>query len=138
MLNIYIISFWKMKMATIERWLTFTTVYDACSWDTSLLGHFQKQWYFQGADKSVVIWSSFLSLLSLTIESIQLRQKYFYKQVWIYFKCCFLKFQDPFEMNVKKRAKGTKDEPTLIPSMYEKRLVGCICKLDFKSLYITT
>ena len=36
--------------------------------------------------------------------------------------------QDPFEMNVKKRAKGTVDEPTLIPSLYEKRLVGCICK----------
>ena len=38
--------------------------------------------------------------------------------------------QDPFEMNVKKRAKGTVDEPTLIPSLYEKRLVGCICKYD--------
>ena len=31
-------------------------------------------------------------------------------------------------MNVKKRAKGTVDEPTLIPSMFDKRLVGCICK----------
>lgn len=40
-------------------------------------------------------------------------------------------FQDPFEMNVKKRAKGTVDEPTLIPSLYEKRLVGCICKFCF-------
>jgi len=38
--------------------------------------------------------------------------------------------EDPFEMNVKKRAKGTKDEPTLIPSMYDKRLVGCICEED--------
>ena len=33
-------------------------------------------------------------------------------------------------MNVKKRAKGTVDEPTLIPSLYEKRLVGCICKYE--------
>ena len=31
-------------------------------------------------------------------------------------------------MNIKKRAKGTKDAPTLIPSLYEKRLVGCVCK----------
>jgi len=37
---------------------------------------------------------------------------------------------DPFEMDVRKRAKGTKDEPTLIPSMYDKRLVGCICEED--------
>ena len=42
-------------------------------------------------------------------------------------------FQDPFEMNVKKRAKGTFDEPTLIPSMMEKRLVGCICKYLYLS-----
>ncbi|PVD22985.1 hypothetical protein C0Q70_16245 [Pomacea canaliculata] len=42
--------------------------------------------------------------------------------------------EDPFEMNVKKRAKGTKDEPTLIPSMYEKRLVGCICEEDAVSI----
>jgi len=38
--------------------------------------------------------------------------------------------EDPFEMNVKKRAKGTLDEPTLIPSMFNKRLVGCICEED--------
>jgi len=38
--------------------------------------------------------------------------------------------EDPFEMNVKKRAKGTRNEPTLIPSLYEKRLVGCICEED--------
>jgi len=31
-------------------------------------------------------------------------------------------------MNVKQRRKGTIDDPTLIPSMYDKRLVGCICK----------
>merc|ERR1711976_974567 len=38
--------------------------------------------------------------------------------------------EDPFEFNVKKRAAGTKDEPTLIPSMFDKRLVGCICEED--------
>merc|ERR1711893_222411 len=38
--------------------------------------------------------------------------------------------EDPFEMNVKKRAKGSLAEPTLIPSMYDKRLVGCICEED--------
>nr|AIU94781.1 hypothetical protein [Phragmatopoma lapidosa] len=42
--------------------------------------------------------------------------------------------EDPFEMNVKRRAKGTKDEPTLIPSMYERRLVGCICEEDSLSI----
>ncbi|ESO02898.1 hypothetical protein HELRODRAFT_81076 [Helobdella robusta] len=35
--------------------------------------------------------------------------------------------EDPFEMNVKKRATGTKEEPTLIPSLYDKRLIGCVC-----------
>lgn len=38
--------------------------------------------------------------------------------------------EDPFEMNVKKRAKGSLDEPTLIPSMFDKRLVGCVCEED--------
>jgi len=38
--------------------------------------------------------------------------------------------EDPFELNVKKRAKGSVDEPTLIPSMFDKRLVGCICEED--------
>jgi len=42
--------------------------------------------------------------------------------------------EDPFEMNVKKRAKGTRDEPTLIPTMYEKRLMGCICEEDSISI----
>ncbi|XP_046365954.1 cytochrome c oxidase subunit 5B, mitochondrial-like [Haliotis rufescens] len=38
--------------------------------------------------------------------------------------------EDPFEMKVKSRAKGTFEEPTMIPSLYEKRLVGCICEED--------
>jgi len=41
---------------------------------------------------------------------------------------------DPFEMNVRKRAKGTFEEPTLIPSIYEKRLIGCVCEEDAISI----
>ncbi len=44
---------------------------------------------------------------------------------------CILIEQDPFEMDVRKRAKGTLEEPTLIPSLFEKRLVGCICELYY-------
>ena len=36
--------------------------------------------------------------------------------------------KDPFELNVRKRASGTFSDPTLIPSMFEKRLIGCVCK----------
>lgn len=42
--------------------------------------------------------------------------------------------EDPFELNVKKRASGTFNDPTLIPSMYEKRLIGCICEEDSVSI----
>ena len=31
-------------------------------------------------------------------------------------------------MNGQVRAKGTINEPTLIPSVNEKRIVGCVCK----------
>jgi len=41
---------------------------------------------------------------------------------------CFMRVKDPFEINVKKRASGTFNDPTLIPSMYEKRMIGCVCK----------
>uniref|UniRef100_A0A0L8IBX9 Uncharacterized protein n=1 Tax=Octopus bimaculoides TaxID=37653 RepID=A0A0L8IBX9_OCTBM len=34
--------------------------------------------------------------------------------------------EDPFEMNVKKRGKGTSSEPNLVPSLFDMRLVGCI------------
>jgi len=43
--------------------------------------------------------------------------------------------EDPFEMNIKKRAKGTQQDPTLIPSMYEKRLIGCVCEEDSISIH---
>lgn len=35
---------------------------------------------------------------------------------------------DPFDMHVIKRAEGNKDSPTLIPSAFDARIVGCICK----------
>ena len=34
---------------------------------------------------------------------------------------------DPFNTAPIKRAKGTKDEPTQVPSFLEKRIVGCVC-----------
>ncbi|KAH9489631.1 Cytochrome c oxidase subunit 5B [Bulinus truncatus] len=37
---------------------------------------------------------------------------------------------DPFEMKVVKRAKGTFDEPTIVKSVNNKRMVGCICEED--------
>ncbi|OXA63807.1 cytochrome c oxidase subunit 5B, mitochondrial [Folsomia candida] len=37
---------------------------------------------------------------------------------------------DPFMMKVLKRAAGTKDQPTLIPSFHAERLVGCVCHED--------
>lgn len=42
--------------------------------------------------------------------------------------------QDPFEMKVNKRTGGTLDSPVAVPSMYEKRLVGCICEEDAISI----
>lgn len=34
---------------------------------------------------------------------------------------------NPFDMKVFKRGPGTKENPTLIPSAFDARLVGCIC-----------
>merc|ERR1712200_400723 len=41
---------------------------------------------------------------------------------------------DSFEMKPIKRAKGTFEEPTIITSQYEKRLVGCVCEEDALSI----
>ncbi|KAM7352463.1 cytochrome c oxidase subunit 5B, mitochondrial-like [Cochliomyia hominivorax] len=35
---------------------------------------------------------------------------------------------DPFHIKVLKRGSGTKENPTLIPSAFNGRIVGCICK----------
>ncbi|XP_035213599.1 cytochrome c oxidase subunit 5B, mitochondrial-like [Stegodyphus dumicola] len=37
---------------------------------------------------------------------------------------------DPFGMKVMKRGPGTKDQPNLVPSFEDKRIVGCICEED--------
>lgn len=42
--------------------------------------------------------------------------------------------EDPFEMDIKKRGAGTQVAPTLIPSAFGKRLVGCICEEDSISI----
>ncbi len=38
--------------------------------------------------------------------------------------------EDPFNMKVQTGPMGTKDKPRLVPSMYEERIVGCICEED--------
>ena len=40
----------------------------------------------------------------------------------------YFDIQDPFGMSVHKVVWGTKQKPTIVPSMYEERLVGCVCK----------
>ncbi|XP_048001001.1 cytochrome c oxidase subunit 5B, mitochondrial-like [Cydia strobilella] len=35
---------------------------------------------------------------------------------------------DPFNMKVLKKAAGTKANPTLVPSCFDARIVGCICE----------
>ncbi|CAG5127277.1 unnamed protein product [Candidula unifasciata] len=42
--------------------------------------------------------------------------------------------EDPYLMNVIKRAKGTFQEPTIITSSFNKRMVGCICEEDALSI----
>lgn len=35
---------------------------------------------------------------------------------------------NPFDMKVFKRGPGTKDVPSLIPSAFDARLIGCVCE----------
>lgn len=35
---------------------------------------------------------------------------------------------DPFNMKVLKKNAGTRDNPTLVPSCFDARIVGCICE----------
>lgn len=37
-------------------------------------------------------------------------------------------------MRVYKRVSGDKSSPTVVPSFYERRLVGCICEEDATSI----
>jgi cytochrome c oxidase subunit 5b len=39
----------------------------------------------------------------------------------------YLFMQDPYGLAIK-RGPGTNDEPNLIPSAYDSRIVGCICE----------
>lgn len=41
---------------------------------------------------------------------------------------------DPFNLNVTKGVPGTKEAPTLVPSMYEERIIGCVCEEDSTSI----
>lgn len=42
---------------------------------------------------------------------------------------------DPFHMKPIKRGPSTKDKPTLVPSAFEARIIGCICKFYLKEIY---
>uniref|UniRef100_A0A8C7BBP2 Cytochrome c oxidase subunit 5B, mitochondrial n=1 Tax=Neovison vison TaxID=452646 RepID=A0A8C7BBP2_NEOVI len=39
-------------------------------------------------------------------------------------------FQDPYNLLPPKAAAGTKEDPNLVPSITNKRIVGCICEED--------
>lgn len=43
---------------------------------------------------------------------------------------------DPYHMKAIKRGVGTKEKPTLIPSAFDARIVGCICKLSLAMPHI--
>lgn len=42
--------------------------------------------------------------------------------------------EDPYHMNAIKRGVSTKEKPTLIPSAFEARIIGCICKCSLSSI----
>lgn len=35
---------------------------------------------------------------------------------------------DPFNMKLMSKAAGTREDPTLVPSCFDARIVGCVCK----------
>ncbi|XP_066275048.1 cytochrome c oxidase subunit 5B, mitochondrial-like isoform X1 [Branchiostoma lanceolatum] len=37
---------------------------------------------------------------------------------------------DPFSMEINTTPPGTRDSPCQVPSIYERRLVGCVCEED--------
>ncbi|XP_065062527.1 cytochrome c oxidase subunit 5B, mitochondrial-like [Rhopilema esculentum] len=41
---------------------------------------------------------------------------------------------DPFNLNVKKGPPGTRELPTVVPSSFDQRIVGCICEEDATSI----
>lgn len=38
--------------------------------------------------------------------------------------------KDPFNMSPFKKGAGTKDQPTMVPSVTDERMVGCVCHDD--------
>jgi len=42
--------------------------------------------------------------------------------------------EDPFETKIKKMTPGTLQEPTLVPSSCESRIIGCVCEEDAISI----
>lgn len=34
---------------------------------------------------------------------------------------------DPFDTNIQKRGPGTKEQPNVVHSAFDSRIVGCIC-----------
>ena len=45
------------------------------------------------------------------------------------------KGQDPYNILAPKATSGTKDDPNLVPSITNKRIVGCICKC-FSTIFL--
>jgi len=41
---------------------------------------------------------------------------------------------DPFNLNVTRGSRGTKESPTLVPSLYEERIIGCVCEEESTSI----
>jgi len=41
---------------------------------------------------------------------------------------------DPFNLNVTRGSRGTRDTPTLVPSLYEERIIGCVCEEESTSI----
>ncbi|XP_043286463.1 cytochrome c oxidase subunit 5B, mitochondrial-like [Venturia canescens] len=41
---------------------------------------------------------------------------------------------DPFNLKTIKHGTGTKDDPNLVPSAFESRLIGCVCEEDATSI----
>ncbi|EDO37383.1 predicted protein, partial [Nematostella vectensis] len=39
-------------------------------------------------------------------------------------------YEDPFRLKMANGPPGTKDNPTIVPSGYEERIVGCVCEED--------
>ncbi|KAG8237091.1 hypothetical protein J437_LFUL017369 [Ladona fulva] len=41
---------------------------------------------------------------------------------------------NPFDMKIFQRGPGTKDNPTLVPSAFDSRIIGCVCEEESASV----